>query len=159
MSSPSQAYNRSRTLSNAGLAKRVEELVEVTSERGGLLAQRYLEEERPGTGEPRYMKMLAAADKRACAGDMKAIAWFFDRAFGKAAMAATDREAGRPILQVNNNQIIAQAPASSDPAPLRPTITLPSVLPGSPSTSDSTSATNKLVESSGESPASDVSSL
>ena len=102
-----------------------------SNQRGGELVTRFLESERPGTGEARYEAMLRAADKRALAGDMKAIAWFWDRAHGKAALAASDREALRPIMQLVNNQLnMHQGPPTAPPTiSIAPPTALPTTSP------------------------------
>jgi hypothetical protein len=81
-------------------------------------------------GKSRLLVMTEAIYARACSGDVRAWQALCDRAYSKPSMAPADREAGRPILQMSNNQIIAQAPLpTSEPTLTRPVITIPSTLP------------------------------
>ena len=130
------------------LVKQMDKLAQV-ADSASTFVRGYLEQSHPSPkfgGKSRLLVMTDAMFNRACAGDTRAAALLLDRAYSKPAMAAADREAGRPILQMNNNQIVAQqAPASSEPAPMRPTITLPASLPTLTETSTETNKTSENV--------------
>jgi hypothetical protein len=98
-----------------------------TNKRGAELMIEALEGLRPGSDESWARGIIQTMLKRAMAGDIKTITLLFAYAYGKPAMAASDREAARPIMQLVNNQLNMH----SGPPSEVPTITIapPSALP------------------------------
>ena len=131
-------------LAASAIVKEMKELAGLRERGADVIRQ---EMEKPNaSGEPRIRVIARAMISRAEKGDVKAATLVLAYTCGKPAMADSDREAGRPILQMNNNQIIAQqAPASSEPSALRPTITLPASLPTFTETSAETNKTSENV--------------
>lgn len=107
-----------KTLAVARAVERQVDKLAQVADTASTYVRSYLEQPDPKkSNKSRLLVMTESIYHRACAGDVRAYQALLDRAYSKPAMAAADREAGRPILQMTNNQINVPSP-TSDPSSL-----------------------------------------